>query len=80
MPKFKPSNHNPKNLKRAAIFQGKLLECGLTQRDIAEELQVTDYAVTKYAYGYSGARSKIETWAKQKFGEFFVEELHRILV
>lgn len=80
MPKFKPSIHKQSNLKRAAMFQGKLLECGLTQRDIAEELKVTDYAITKYAYGYSGGRSRVEVWAKRKFGEFFVEELHRILV
>lgn len=78
MPRVNYQKRTKKHIQRAMALKTKLLENGLTFRDVAKELQLDEAGITKYAYGdYTGKRSKITQWVTAKFGEYFVAELDR---
>ena len=62
---------------RVNIIKSKLAANGITQMDIARELQVTQNAIQYWVKGLMTSK-KIEEYFKKRFGEGFISKLKNV--
>jgi len=65
--KIKKENKKPTNCDNAILIRTKLIEKGIVQRRIAEELGVTDGAISNFINGYRVSKRFTE-WCWKKLG------------